>query len=127
MAKRILVVDDDSDVRQSMDMVLSGAGYEVLHADSRRQAEQKLQAEKVDLIILDVMMETDTEGFHLAHQIRADEKLKDIPIIILTCIEAKTGETIDATNSGDYLPVQGFLRKPLDPDELKARVAELVG
>lgn len=126
MAKRVLVVDDDLDFRQATRMVLSSAGYEVLEAASRREAEQQLASRKVDLILLDVMMETDTEGFHLAYKMRQDEKLKHIPIIILTCIEEKTGQTLQPEESGDFLPVDAFLRKPLDPNELKAQVAKLL-
>ncbi len=85
-----------------------------------------MASQKVDLILLDVMMETDTEGFHLAYKMRQDEKLKHIPIIILTCIEEKTGQTLKPEESGDFLPVQAFLRKPLDPNELKAQVAKLL-
>ena len=126
MARRILVVDDDADLRQVTDMVLSKAGYEVLQAASRHEAEEKLRSEKVDLIILDVMMETDTEGFHLAYRIRQDKKLRHIPIIMLTCIEEKTGAALEPKAADDYLPVQAFLRKPLDPTELEAQVAKLL-
>jgi len=126
MAKRILIVDDDADFREAIELILAGAGYEVSHAANAKEAEEKLRKEQVNLILLDVMMDTDTEGFHLAYKIRQDEKFKGIPIIILTCIEEKTGEEIDLGKSGDYLPVEAFLRKPVDAGELKARVAELL-
>ncbi len=126
MPKRVLVVDDDVDVRDTTRMILSAAGYEVLEAASRKEAEQQLASQKVDLIILDVMLETDTEGFHLSYKMRQDPKLKRIPIIMLTCIEEKTGQELTPEESGDFLPVEAFLRKPLDPDELKAQVAMLL-
>jgi CheY-like chemotaxis protein len=126
MPKRVLVVDDDVDVRDTTRMVLSSAGYEVLEAASRQEAEKQLAQGKVDLIILDVMLETDTEGFHLAYQMRQDAKLKRIPILMLTCIEEKTGQDLTPEESGDFLPVDAFLRKPLDPVELKAEVAKLL-
>jgi len=126
MAKRILIVDDDDDFREATELILAGAGYDVSHAGNAREAEEKLRSEKVDLILLDIMMDTDTEGLHFAYKIRQDEKLKDIPIVILTCIEEKTGEVIEFSKSGDYLPVEAFLRKPLNADELKARIAELL-
>ena len=126
MAKRILVVDDDPDLREATEIILSGAGYDVSMAASGDEALLALQQEQIDLVLLDVMMETDTEGFHLAYKIRQDDKLKDVPIIMLTCIEEKTGEVLDPGKSGDYLPVQAFLRKPLDPEELKAKIAELM-
>lgn len=124
--KRILVVDDDPDLREATEIILSSAGYQVSLASSGAEAVQKLTSQKVDLILLDVMMETDTEGFHLAYRIRQDLKLKDVPIIMLTCIEERTGEVLEPDKAGDFLPVQAFLRKPLDADVLKAKVAELV-
>jgi CheY-like chemotaxis protein len=126
LAKRILIVDDDEDFRQATELILSSAGYEVSGAGNSAEAEQKLGDEDIHLILLDVMMDTDTEGFHLAYKLRQDESLKHIPIIILTCIEEKTGEEIKLEDSGDYLPVEAFLRKPLDPDELKGKIAELL-
>jgi len=127
MAKRILIVDDDPDLREATRLILTGAGYEVAEAASAAEGLEKLQAEGADLMILDVMMETDTEGFHLAYKIRQDEKLKNLPIIMLTNIEQRMGQEIEPEKAGDYLPVEMFLRKPLDADELKARVAELLG
>ena len=126
MAKRILVVDDDPDLRESTEIILSAAGYQVALASSAAEATKFLQRDSVDLIILDVMMETDTEGFHLAYQIRQDDRLKNVPIIMLTCIEEKTGEVLDPTKAGEYLPVQGFLRKPMEAAALKAKVAEVL-
>lgn len=127
MAKNILIVDDDPDLREATEIVLGSAGYSVASAASAAEAMKALQAKKPDLILLDIMMETDTEGFHLAYKLREDERFKDIPIIVLTCIEAKTGEMLDPTKAGDFLPVQAFLRKPLDAATLKKKVAELVG
>jgi len=128
MAKRILIVDDDEDFRMATELILAGAGagYEVLQAANGKEAERKLAEKGADLILLDVMMDTDTEGFHLAYKLRKDPKHKDVPIIILTCIEEKTGETIEPEKSGDFLPVEAFLRKPLDAEDLKAKVAELL-
>jgi CheY-like chemotaxis protein len=108
------------------EIILSGAGYEVSLAASAAEALKQLQAQKIDLILLDVMMETETEGFHLAYQIRQDSRLKDIPIVMLTCIEEKTGEMLEPEKAGDFLPVQAFLRKPLDAAVLKQKVAELI-
>lgn len=126
MAKRILVVDDDPDLREATQIVLGGAGYEVLTAASGAEAMKTLGIEMVDLILLDVMMETDTEGFHLAYKIREIPKFKDTPIVMLTCIEERTGEVLEPEKAGDFLPVQGFLRKPMDGSTLKAKIAELI-
>lgn len=126
MAKRVLVVDDDPDLREAAQIILSNAGYEVSQASSAGEAMAKLEEKPVDLVLLDVMMESDTAGFHLAYKIREKDGLRDLPIVMLTSIEEKTGVSLEAENSGDYLPVQGFLRKPLDPKELKAKLESLL-
>ena len=104
---------------------LTGRGSETEESLKRRFA--KARQEKPDLILLDVMMETETEGFHLAYKLREDKRYKDIPIIILTCIEEATGEILEPEKSGDFLPVDAFLRKPLDAKTLKGKVAEVLG
>lgn len=126
MAKRILIVDDDPDLREATQVVLANAGYEVSMAASAAEGIKAVRAKRPDLILLDVMMETDTEGFHMAYELKEDPKTKDIPIVILTCIEEKTGEMLDPDKAGDFLPVQAFLRKPLDAAVLKAKLAEIL-
>lgn len=126
MAKPILIVDDDPDLREATGMILTGAGYQVAQAGSGQEALEMLQSRAFSLVILDVMMETDTEGFHLAYKIRQDPKLKGLPIIMLTSIEERTGEPIDLGEAGDFLPVDMFLRKPVSAEVLKAKVAQLV-
>jgi len=126
MARKILVVDDDPDLREAAQIILKSAGYDVVLAQSGAECLQVLGGQKVDLVLLDVIMETDTEGFHVAYKIRENPKFQDLPIIMLTCIEEKTGEVLDPEEAGDFLPVQGFLRKPLDAAMLKAKLAELL-
>ena len=127
MPKRILVVDDDVDIRETLQVILKSAGYEVIQAADGKEAEAKLQKEPIDLAILDVMMESDTRGFHLAYTIRQDPKLKNLPVIMLTGVEEKSGLKLEPEKAGDFLPVNAFLRKPVDAKELKAKIAELLG
>lgn len=126
MTKKILVVDDDPDLREATEIILSSVGYEVASACSAAEAMEKIDQFWPDLILLDVMMETETEGFHLAYKLREDGRYKDIPIIILTCIEERTGEVLEPEKAGDFLPVEAFLRKPLDAKVLKNKVAEIL-
>ncbi len=126
MQTKILVVDDDPDIVEALKMTLEANHYQVFTAANGTEGLKQVKAVKPNLIILDVMMETETEGFHVVYKIREDPRLKDIPIIILTCIEEKTGEVLEPEKSGDFLPVQAFLRKPLDPSVLRQKVAELI-
>ena len=126
MAKKVLVVDDDPDLREAAEIILTNAGYDVVTAGSAAEAWKKLRIDGADLILLDVMMETDTEGFHMVYELRDNEKYREIPIVILTCIEERTGEVLEPEKAGDFLPVQAFLRKPLEAAKLKSTIAEFL-
>lgn len=125
-APRILVTDDDPDMVNAMKMVLEAARFEVLTAPNGAECLRKLRDSKLDLLILDVMMTSETEGFHVAYEIRHDPKLRDLPILMLTAIEGKSGMKFSPSSDEDYLPVDDFLSKPVDLDELVRRVKALL-
>jgi CheY-like chemotaxis protein len=129
MAKgKILLVDDDADMRSSLQAILEGRDYDVVTADSREEGLAKFESERPDLAILDVMMATWQDGFEMARQVKQDSRLKDIPILMLTGVKGKSG--IDfKTNAGDetWLPVDAFLDKPVDSEILVAEVERLLG
>ena len=127
---KILLVDDDPDLIEAMRMVLEGAGYDCVHALSGTRALDLLPREKPDLMILDVMMDDMTEGFHVAYKIRKPEvglePFVDIPIIMLTAIGQRTGMKFDRLTDGEYLPVDEFLEKPVQPSVLVEKVRGLL-
>lgn len=134
MAKKILIVDDDKDLVASLEQVLLAKGYEVASAADGVEGLKALEAEKPDLVILDVMMETDTAGFEVADRIRSRRPtskyhaFKDIPIIILTAINQVTNSRFSMDQSDSFLPgVNDFLTKPVDIDELLEKVAKNLG
>ena len=93
--KKILIVDDDSDIRDSLAAILS-QHFSVSTAGNGTEASDLLKQEvQPDLILLDVQMDTPREGFELAKKLEAEEKLCHIPIILITCIE--TFSASDAT------------------------------
>jgi CheY-like chemotaxis protein len=122
----ILVVDDDPDVVEADRLVLEGAGYRVSSASNGSEALVRLRVGDVDLVILDVMMAHPTEGFHLSYKMKDDPKLRDIPVLMVTAVEQRLGERIDWVRDAEYLPVSDFVRKPVEPDELLARVKKLL-
>jgi CheY-like chemotaxis protein len=87
----------------------------------------KLEANRPDLIILDVMMRTSQEGFELSRELKQNDAYKAIPILMLTAVKDKTGLDFKAT-AGDesWLPVEEFLDKPVKPDVLLEKVASLL-
>jgi CheY-like chemotaxis protein len=127
---KILLVDDDPDLIEAMRMVLEGAGYDCVHALSGVRALEILPRERPDLIVLDVMMDDMTEGFHVAYKIRKPEvglePFVDIPIIMVTAIGQRTGMKFDRLTDGEYLPVDEFLEKPVQPSVLVEKVRSLL-
>lgn len=127
---RILIVDDDPDLVEAIRLVLEGNGYDCVHASNGTRALEALPREQPDLMILDVMMDDLTEGFHIAYKIRKPEPgleaFSRIPIIMLTAIGQRTGMRFDLATDGEYLPVEEFLEKPVQPKELLAKVEALL-
>jgi CheY-like chemotaxis protein len=127
MAKKVLIIDDDVDILEAVRLTLTSAGYEVVAATGGPQGMARLREGGADLVILDVMMARDTEGFQLAQDLKADPALKAIPILMMTSVSAKSGFAFDPEADGDYLPVEDYVDKPVDPADLVARVKKLVG
>ena len=124
--KHILLVDDDADLVQALTPVLESAGYQVTTAGNRNEAWQKAQEIQPDLAIVDVMMETQSDGFHLTYDFRRHEKLKDVPIIMLTAINQKLPFHFSSETDEDYIPVNKFIEKPVDPKTLLREIAGLL-
>ena len=124
---KILIVDDDPDLTVVLKTVLEGEGYVVDSAPGRAEAMEKLKAEKPDLLLLDVMMATWSDGFEMARDIRKNPEYKDMPIIMLTGVEQRTGIGFKST-AGDpeWLPVDAFLDKPVEPQVLIAEVKKVL-
>ena len=125
--KKVLIVDDDIDLVEAMRLVLENAGFEVIDAQNGKKGIEKTIQEKPDLIILDVMMGTQDEGFHVAYEIRSNPEIRDIPIIILTAVGQETGFKFDKEKDEDFLPVNEFIEKPVDPDTLIEKVRKNLG
>lgn len=125
--KKILIVDDDRDVFESMKIVLEAEGYGVDWATNGTEAIEKAKAGKPDLMILDVMMNTDDEGFQVSYRMRQDPELLHVPIVMVTSVGTKTGFSFDRNRDQDFLPVNEFLEKPVDPKVLVDKVRENLG
>ncbi len=127
MSKKIIIIDDDIDLVEALRLTLESEGFEVIDAQDGKKGLQKINDEKPDLVLLDVMMGTQDEGFHVAYQIRNQESSNDIPIIMLTAVGQETGFTFDKEKDEDYLPVDEFIEKPINPDTLIELVKNNLG
>ena len=117
----ILIIDDDPDLVESVQIVLESKKYEVRAAYSGKEGYQKIQEKTPDLILLDVMMATDTEGFSLAYKLRNNPAYREIPIIMVTGFTKKMAEAGPEKFQhimGENWPVTQLLEKPIDPEEL---------
>jgi CheY-like chemotaxis protein len=123
--KRILIIDDDPDFIQATQMVLERQGYSVGSAGGGKAGYQKTKSEKPELIILDVMMDSVLDGVTFSRKVQADELLKDIPIIMVTSIANTDYAELFPTD--EYIPVDAFLSKPIDPDKLVKKVKSILG
>ena len=125
--ERILIIDDDSDITEAMKVVLENEGYTIDSAKDSSKGMERIKAAKPDLIILDVMMDTQDEGFLLSRELKKQPKYKHIPILMVTSVKEKTGIDFE-TAAGDetWLPVEGYLNKPVKPEVLLDKVRTLL-
>jgi two-component system alkaline phosphatase synthesis response regulator PhoP len=117
----ILIIDDDRDLVESIRIVLESKKYAVRTAYNGKEGYQKIQEKSPDLILLDVMMATDTEGFSLAYKLRNNPAYREIPIIMVTGFSKKMAEAGPEKFQhimGENWPVTQLLEKPIDPEEL---------
>ena len=115
------------DLVDAMRLPLEGDGFEVIDAHDCEHGIEKVRSESPDLVILDVMMGTQDEGFHVAYQIRANKNTQDLPIIMLTAVGQETGFDFDRERDEDFLPVNEFLEKPINPELLLELVKKHLG
>ncbi len=113
---KILVVDDEPEFVDVVQTVLEGSGYEVVTAGSGEEGKQTALDEEPDLIILDVMMETDKAGFDVARWLRSEEATEETPIVMLTAVNQKY--PFGFKEDDIWLPVDKFCEKPISPEDL---------
>ena len=124
---KILIVDDDKDITDSLKAILEDQRFNVATAADRAEGMEKFKTGSPDLVILDVMMATWQDGFEMAREIKSDPEFKGIPILMLTGVKDKSGIDFKST-AGDptWLPVDSFLDKPVDAEVLVAEVEKLL-
>jgi len=124
--KKILLIDDDPDFREINRMVLEASGYQIDEAESVPEALEKIRDGHFDLLIVDLMMEDRDSGFQIAYSVRNDEKTRQLPILMLTSAQEKTGFNFEFSQDQEWMKVDDFAAKPLKPAELVAKVERLL-
>jgi DNA-binding response OmpR family regulator len=126
---KILLIEDDIDLVESIKKLLETKGYDARIAYDPEEGTLKLNQDKPDLIILDVMFGSKgkTKGFDFARKIKNDRLFADIPIVMMSAINTKESFfNFSPEIDGEYLPVDCFLDKPVQPDELFLKVENLL-
>jgi CheY-like chemotaxis protein len=121
MAK-VLVVDDDPDFVKVTSKVLESAGHEVDSAGNGAKALQSMRQDPPDVVLLDIMMSYILDGLDVSREMSEDPALKEIPVIMVTSLTGVKGSGMFPTD--EYVPVDEWLSKPVDPETLLARVEE---
>lgn len=121
MAK-ILVVDDDPDFVRVTSKVLKSEGHEVVTASNGASALQVMRRDPPDVVLLDIMMSYILDGLDVSREMAEDPVLRNIPVLMVTSLTGVKGSGLFP--SDEYVPVDEWITKPVDPQTLLRRVNE---
>ena len=120
--KKILIVDDQLEIRRLVEITLSVGNYQIIQAESGEEALKIVKAEKPDLIIMDITMPGEIDGLEATRILKNDPETKGCPIILLT---GKGQE--DNRKNGFTAGADDYFVKPFSPLELIQKVEEVLG
>lgn len=127
--KKVLVIDDEPDILTYITSLLKNNGYIPVTAANGLAGMEKAQAEKPDLITLDLLMPERT-GIKLYRELKKNEELKNIPVIMVTGIASQAHHFADFKKFIYERKIpgpEGYVEKPFDPDELLKKIQEAIG
>lgn len=119
--KRILCIEDEPEMIDLIRLILGRRGFEVKGANGGVQGLEMIRKEKPDLILLDLMM-PDMDGWEVYQQIKADEKTRGIPVIVVTA----KAQSIDKVLGLHIAKVDDYIAKPFQPQDLLASVERVL-
>jgi CheY-like chemotaxis protein len=124
---KILVVDDDPDMREALQMILESGGYTVVMAEDGEQCLAKLKEEPPDLLILDLLMPR-MDGFEVCKALKDPRyaKYARVPIIILSSVQEGVGQRRYELETGVRLDVDDYVEKPIESSVLLERVGKII-
>ncbi len=119
--KKILVIDDDLDIQKLVSVRLTSSGYSVITAADGKTGLEKARSEGPDLILLDVML-PDIDGYKVCTELKNDDDLKKIPIVMLTSL-SQLGDIKSGIGSG----ANAYVAKPFRPEDLLETIKNIIG
>ncbi len=123
--KRVLIIDDDTDVLSSLELVLQRSGYEIYIAESAIEGIKLAKAFHPDAIILDVML-PDKDGYTVCYELKKDNDTHKIPVLILTALPEKLSDPGYAQNIAQDHLADDYASKPITPNDLLSRIKRLI-
>ncbi len=122
----VLLVDDDDDFLFQQRLQLENAGFDVIAAQGQHQAEEIVARVRLDVAVVDVMMEHPDAGFVLCHHIR--KKDPSIPVILVTSVNSETGMDFDMSTEEDrtWIKADALLAKPIRFEQLRSEIDRLL-
>ena len=123
---KVMIIDDDRDMIDSITMILEANDYVVVAKMDTDNLIPAIEAENPDIILLDIVFPEDAQaGFKAARAIAQQETLKNTPVLILSAVNQLSNLGFSFTESdisNDFMPVSGFIEKPVKPDVLLEKI-----
>ncbi|MDP8229654.1 MAG: response regulator [Candidatus Gorgyraea atricola] len=119
--RKILIVDDEKDLLETLAYRLKSSGYEVITAGDGQEGMDKAKKERPDLIILDFMLPK-MPGYDVCKALKSDEKYKKIPVLMFTARAQETDE-----EKSRQAGAEAYITKPFESKELLAKIKKLLG
>jgi twitching motility two-component system response regulator PilH len=130
MSKKVLVVDDDPDVRLFSVTVLEENGYTPLEAENGEEGLKMIKAEKPDLVLLDILMPRQS-GIRLYRELKTTKSLRDVNVIVLSGVAKKTflrsQKALTEFGGAEIPEPEIYLEKPVEPEELAEVIKKVLG
>lgn len=127
--KKVLIVEDEMDMRVFIKTLLETNGYKPIIAQDGQEGRQKAAAEKPDLVLLDIMMPKEG-GVQFYREIKTDPSMKEIPVIVISAISKKTflhsQKMLDAARGQSLPEPEGYIEKPPEPDKLLEEIKRVL-
>ena len=118
--KHVLLIDDDPDMHDTVRLILGSNGYRVTCYATGPAGMQAIRQSPPDVVLLDIMLSSPTEGFELAAALRRDEALRAIPIILVSSLDEQAGADFAREAGVAAAKVERFIEKPLNAKVLLA-------
>ena len=122
---KILVIDDDPDLVEALKIVLENKSYRVVSAFDGKEGLAKVKEENPDLIVLDLLLPKE-DGAILCWQLKKNPRYAHIPVLVLTAVAEKVNVKLFPDQRMSTLPADDYVDKPIQPEDLLARVDRLL-